>query len=379
MARREQHYRYPWRSGNQVELLVDGESFFPAMLHAIRQARHFILLEFYLFESGQLTAQFIATLTEACRRDVVVCLLLDDFGARKLQSGDRQRLLEAGVQLRFYNPLHYGQFRRNLFRDHRKLLVVDGQLAFTGGTGITDEFDTRHQPLGWHEVMILIHGPVVADWQDLFQRNWQQLTDMAPVLLPQPRPSSLAQGQLARLTLNAPSRMEIKRSLLNQLNQAQQRIWIATAYFIPSWKIRRRLRRAAMQGVDVRLLLPGQHTDHPAVRHAGRRYYALLLRNGVRIFEYQPRFLHAKIQLCDNWVSIGSSNIDRWNLRWNLEANQEVSDEAFARQVVECFEQDFAQSHEMDYRDWSQRAWYRRLPEIFWGWIDRWLARISQR
>jgi cardiolipin synthase A/B len=375
---RHHRYHYPWRTGNRIDLLVDGENFFPAMLSAIAQARRYILLEFYLFESGHVATRFITSLCQACHRGVHVHLLLDDFGARKLQPEDRRQLLESGVQLCFYNPLRYGKFRRNLFRDHRKLLVIDDLLAFTGGTGITDEFDTAHQPLGWHEVMLRIHGPVVTDWRDLFLGTWRRLGNDTPTRSRGITPAE-ANGQHARLTLNSPSRMEIKRSLLKQLRQARQRIWIATAYFIPSWKIRRRLRHAARQGVDVRLLLPGPHTDHPAVRHAGRRFYADLLRSGVRIFEYQPRFLHAKIQLCDDWVSIGSSNIDRWNLRWNLEANQEVRDRQLAGQVADVFRQDFSQSLEMCFQDWRRRAWYHRLPEVFWGWIDRWLERLSQR
>ena len=372
-------YRYPWRPGNRIELLVDGENFFPAMLTAIDRAQRFVLLEFYLFESGKVAERFIAALCDASRRGVYVCLLLDDFGAQKLLLRDRQQLLAAGAHLHFYNPLHYyGNLRRNLFRDHRKLLIADGWLAFTGGTGITDEFETAMQPMGWHDVMLRIQGPVVADWQDLFLRTWRRLAKKTAVF---PRMSGQPErdGQLARLVLNAPTRMEVKRSLLKQLRQAEQRIWIATAYFIPSWKIRRRLCRAARRGVDVRLLLPGPHTDHPAVRHAGRRYYASLLRNGVRIFEYQPRFLHAKIQLCDDWVSIGSSNIDRWNLRWSLEANQEVRDPQLTSQVAELFEHDFAQSQEMHYSQWRKRPWYLRLPEMFWGWVDRWLERLSQR
>lgn len=377
MAHLEPPYRFPWHSGNQVELLLDGQIFFPAMLQAIAQAGHQILLEMYLFESGQLANRFIQALCHASQRGVQTRLLLDDFGARGLQQADRQQLQQAGVALSFYNPLHYGKWRRNLFRDHRKLLIIDSKLAFIGGTGLTDEFDGPHHSLPWHEIMLRFRGPVVSDAVELFNENWQRLSKQA--IAPATTPVPHRCNQLARLSINAPSRMEIKRSLLKQLDQAGTRIWISTAYFIPSWKIRRRLNRAAKQGVDVRLLLPGQHTDHPAVRHAGRRYYARLLRNGVRIFEYQPRFLHAKMVLCDHWASIGSSNIDRWNLRWNLEANLEVLDEHVAGQLQAIFENDFEHSKEMDYQDWQQRPWYRRLQEDFWGWIARKLEGISQK
>jgi phosphatidylserine/phosphatidylglycerophosphate/cardiolipin synthase-like enzyme len=178
---------------------------------------------------------------------------------------------------------------------------------------------------------------------------------------------------------SALARQEIKRSLYSRARHAQQRLWIATAYFVPSRKLRRVLADADRRGVDVRLLLPGAYTDHPGVRHAGRRFYEGLLQAGVRIFEYQPRFLHAKTVLCDDWVSIGSSNLDRWNLRWNLEANQEVDDATFAQAVQSMFEEDFRQSVECRYEDWRRRPWYARWRERWWGRVDMWLESLGRR
>ncbi|HEY0635694.1 MAG TPA: phospholipase D-like domain-containing protein [Gammaproteobacteria bacterium] len=371
------HYRFPWHDGNRYQLLVDGERFFPAMLEAIRLARSHLLLEFYLFESGVIAARFIDAMLAARERGVQVYLLLDDFGALKLAQHDRQRLLEGGVQLSFYNPLHYGQMRRNLFRDHRKLLLADGVTAFIGGAGITDEFAALPgQRYPWHETMVRISGPCVADWQEVFEQNWNNWA--SPVVkLPPAKAYPQPGGTPGRVTLNSPSRMEIKRSLLNRVRGAGQRVWISTAYFIPSFKLRRALRRAAATGADVRLLLPGEHTDHPAVRHASRRYYSDLLRHGIHIYEYQPRFLHAKIILCDDWVSTGSSNIDRWNLRWNLEANQEIVDADFAQRIETLFRDDFLQSHEILPQEWQQRARSHQLREWFWGKVELWLERLG--
>ncbi|WP_127475697.1 phospholipase D-like domain-containing protein [Sulfurivermis fontis] len=375
--------RFPWRGGNRFDLLVDGSHFFPAMLTAIKAARRYILLEMYLVESGMIASEFIDALTSAARRGAQVYVLLDDFGARGLLPSDRQRLLDAGVHLAFYNPLHYGKLRRNLWRDHRKLLLVDGVVAYTGGAGITDEFAPT-EPLHWHDVMLAVRGPCVADWHTAFEQVWHlnqgnSRNPTPPLPLPPPAAGAAPGHSAGRVTLNEPIRMEIKRSLLKRLRGAERRIWIASAYFIPSWKIRRALYQAARQGCDVRLLLPGPHTDHPGVRHAGRRYYTKLLAAGVRIFEYQPRFLHAKILLCDTWVSIGSSNIDRWNFSWNLEANQEVEDHALAEQVAALFEADFTHSREFLAGEWRQRSWRRRLQERFWGFIELWLERLSQR
>lgn len=372
----DNRYRFPWREGNRFELLVDGENFFPAMLHAIDLARHQVLLEIYLIESGQVAERFVRALCHAAERGVEVCLLLDDFGARGLHHHALRKLRDSGVNLAFYNPLRYGQLRRNLLRDHRKLLCIDNHLAFTGGTGITDEFDSHPTHRAWHEVMVAIRGPVVADWQQLFLENWRRW-NTTPLLwqAPAPPPRGNAAGRLAP---NSPVHADIQRSLINRLRGAERRIWIATAYFLPSRKIRRLLRRAAKRGVDVRLLLPGPHTDHPAVRHAGRRFYSRLLRNGVRIYEYQPRFLHTKLLLCDDQCSIGSSNIDRWNLRWNLEANQEIACPEVAGRLAELFRHDFAQSHEILSDNWYRRPWHRRLLEWFWGAVDMWVDRRSQ-
>lgn len=376
---RKKKYRFPLREGNRFELLVDGKVFFPAMLEAIARARHRVLLETYLFESGTVADRFITALRECTDRGVAVFLLLDHFGALDLAGADRQRLQNAGVHITYYNPLRYGRFKQNLFRDHRKLLAIDHEVAFVGGMGITDEFDPPpyQNRLAWHETMLRIEGPVVTDWVRLFRQNWnlwssEELPDISQAV--PPRPS----GQPGRVVTSAgPNRQEIKRSLIGRARNARQRIWIATAYFIPSRKLRRVLRAAARNGIDVRLLLPGSQTDHPAVRHAGRRFYAKLLRNGVRIYEYQPRFIHAKILLCDDWVSIGSSNLDRWNFRWNLEANQEARDPVLAASVAAMFEDDFAQSVEYSSEAWHRRSVWKRMAEWFWGTVDLWIDRIS--
>lgn len=373
-------YLFPWRPDNRFELLVDGQRFFPRMLEAIDNARRHVLLEIYLFESGAVATRFIEALERAAARGVAVRLLLDDFGARGLSRADREKLVQGGVELVFYNPLRLRKQLRNMFRDHRKLMVVDGELAFVGGTGITDDFDMPgHPERSWRETAVCAQGPVAADWQALFRRIWDRHAPQ-PLVLPRPGPPTAADGMSGRVAVtSALARQEIKRSLYRRARHAQRRLWIATAYFVPSHKLRRALEQADRRGVDVRLLLPGAHTDHPGVRHAGRRFYDGLLRAGVRIFEYQPRFLHAKTVLCDDWVSIGSSNLDRWNLRWNLEANQEVDDGAFAKAVQAMFEEDFRHSVECRYEDWRRRPWHARWRERWWGLMDMWLESLGRR
>jgi phosphatidylserine/phosphatidylglycerophosphate/cardiolipin synthase-like enzyme len=371
---------FPWRDGNRFQLLIDGNQFYPAMLHAIAAADNHVLLEMYLMESGEVADRFIAALLAAAERGVAVYLLLDDFGARGLQRKDRERLQQGNITVVYYNRLRYGELRRNFFRDHRKLLVVDSRIAFVGGAGITDEFDPPHLPeRRWRETMVAAEGPVVVDWQSLFCDTWRHAAGIHLTFPTSVKPE-MAGTQRGRVNYSRGILYpEITRTVINRTRGARNRIWLAMAYFVPSVKLRRSLRQAARRGVDVRLLLPGNHTDHPAVRHAGRRFYSRLLRHGVRIFEYQPRFSHSKVVACDEWVSIGSSNIDRWTLHWNLEANQEIDDTSFAEQVCLMLEQDFRNSRECLFTEWRNRPWYRRLRESFWGRIDIWIERLFHR
>jgi phosphatidylserine/phosphatidylglycerophosphate/cardiolipin synthase-like enzyme len=372
-------YAFPWRKGNHFELLIDGREFFPRMLEAIELARRRVWLEIYLFESGAVADRFIDALARAARRGLDVRVLVDDFGVARLNAVDRQRLTAAGVVLRYYNPLHMRKWLGNFFRDHRKLLITDSSAAFVSGTGITDEFEDRATPdLSWRETAVRITGPVLADWETLFRQVWREhLGETLPSA--GTAPAGKADGMSGRVATSASLRQQdIRRSLYRHVRAADQRIWIATAYFVPSRKLLRGLKGAAQRGVDVRLLLPGPFTDHPAVRHAGRRFYTGLLKYGVRVFEYQPRFLHAKTMLCDQWVTIGSSNFDRWNLRWNLEANQEVGDARFAAGVQQMFERDFLECIEIRLDDWRRRSLRQRLREHLWGRVDMFLESLGR-
>jgi phosphatidylserine/phosphatidylglycerophosphate/cardiolipin synthase-like enzyme len=351
------------------------------MLESIEAAQRFVLLEMYLFESGRVADRFITALAGAAARGVRVCLLLDGFGALRLDKKDRQRLAAGGVELVVYNPLRTGGGHGNLFRDHRKLLLIDGVVAFTGGAGIADEFDPGlHPDHHWHETMLEIRGPVVRDWQVLFIEVWNRWNDR-PLQLPPVPPLAESGGQRGRVVAQGrfPGRSEVMRSHISRIRGARRQVWLATAYFVPPWKLRRALRHAVGKGADVRLLLPGPLTDHPAIRHLACRHYESLLRAGVRIFEYQPRFLHAKVLFCDDWVSIGSSNLDRWNYRWNLEANQELADQGLADQVETLFENDFGHCLEIGYTDWRHRGWSRRLQERVWAAVSAFLAWFTEK
>ncbi|WP_425191244.1 phospholipase D-like domain-containing protein [Halomonas sp. GXIMD04776] len=383
---RNKRRRSAWQGGNRFELLPGSRCYLPAMQSAVDGARVSIMLELYLMESGRLTQRVIDALSRAASRGVIVRLMLDGFGAMYLNQQDRQRLRDAGVILRFFNPLAWRGLSKNLTRDHRKLLVVDERMAFTGGFGATDEFLEA-----WFEIALRIEGPVVEDWVGLFLRLWNSsLTrgdaDSCPAHYRSAHPArqevvkaspEVQGGMRGRVVWGQGYRYQaIRFSLHQQVSRARHRIWVCTPYFVPTLSLRRRLARAARRGVDVRLLLPGESHDHPGIRYAGQRFYGRLLRAGVRIFEYQPAFIHAKFSLADEWISVGSCNFDHWSLQWNLEANQEVQDEAFADQIATLFERCFLRSQEILPQQWARRPWWQRLREGIFGTLDAWATRL---
>ncbi|MGC1328766.1 phospholipase D-like domain-containing protein [Pseudomonas sp.] len=370
---------FPWRSDNHFELLIDGPVFFPRMLDAIAAARAQVDLELYLVESGRCAEEVIQALADAAGRGVAVRCLFDHYGSLALSAPLRQRLIDAGVELRWYNPMRLRRGLRNLYRDHRKILIVDQQWAFVGGTGLTDQFWQPDQhACEWHEVMVQIQGPLAADWQMLFDRQWRanlRRTAWRPAThfglprLPRLPPAGVGLGRVAYA--DARQHRDILRSLVRAINSGNHRIWLATPYFLPTWKVRRSLRRAAARGVDVRLLLTGPRTDHPSVRYAGHNYYPRLLKAGVTIYEYQPCFSHLKMVLIDDWVSVGSCNFDHWNLRFNLEANVEAVDPALTAAVRESFARDFLASVQINSADWQRRPLWARVQQRVFGWLDR--------
>jgi phosphatidylserine/phosphatidylglycerophosphate/cardiolipin synthase-like enzyme len=378
---------FPWRDGNRFELLIDGPQFFPRMLEHIAGATEQIELELYLVEAGACAEAIVQALVAAAERGVRVRCLFDDYGSLAFTLHLRQRLTQAGVELRFYNRLSWRRWVGNFYRDHRKLLLVDQCLAVVGGTGVTDEFWTPgHDVSEWHEVMVEISGPLVIDWQLLFDRQWianryrRAWRPAAHFGLPRlPRVPDKGEGMGRVAYADARQHRDILQSLFRALNSGQKRIWMATPYFLPTWKIRRSLRKAASRGVDVRLLLTGPRTDHPSVRYAGHRYYPRLLKAGVQIFEYQPCFLHLKMVLVDEWVSIGSCNFDHWNLRFNLEANLEALDPALTAAVEASFVKDFGVSQLVSLEEWQRRPWWRRVKQRVWGWVDRLVVNILDR
>lgn len=378
---------FPWREDNKFQLLVDGPQFFPRLLQCIDAAERRVDVELYLVEDGQCAERLVDALVAAAVRGVRVRCLFDGFGCLKLGQKTRQRLIDGNVELRLYNPLNLRLKFRNLHRDHRKLILIDDTCCFVGGTGVTDEFWNPEKPdEHWHEVMVEISGPLMNDWRRLFDAQWALCLKKRiwqfplPQRLPKiPETPELGNG-MGRVAYSAARQhRDILHSLIRNLQRAHTRIWLATPYFLPTGRVRRELLRAVRRGVEVRLLLTSRNTDHPPIRYAGQRYYPRLLRAGVRIHEYQPHFLHLKMVLIDDWVSIGSCNFDHWNLRWNLEANLEAVDACLSASVAESFEQDFSRSKEIDLRIWNARPLRMRIHQRLWGLLDRLAINIFNR
>jgi phosphatidylserine/phosphatidylglycerophosphate/cardiolipin synthase-like enzyme len=359
---------FPWREGNRYRLLVDGENYFPRMLEAVAAARNQILLDLYMFESGHCGDRWISALASAVGRGVRVLALLDDLGSEKLRAHDRETLRARGVELAFYNPLRFGRGFANFLRDHRKALLIDGELAFVGGFGFADDFDPEAVgPRRWHDVALEIRGPCVGDWWRMFAADWGRWgtrTLAGPVPGPVTKPGSQSGASLGRVAVNRVGRVrETRRGVIRAIAAAENRVWLATAYFFPPRGLRRALRRAAGRGLDVRLLVAGPDTDLPGVRRLAQGFYGHLLRRGVRIYEFQGRSLHAKIALCDEWSTVGSSNLDHWTLRWTRDANQESRCPRLARELADLFQCGFESSYEIDPSQWRRRSWFRRLLE----------------
>jgi len=360
---------YPERGGNLFKLLAGADAFLPAMELAIHRARRYVLFEQYLINSGRVADRFIDAFTACVQRGVPVYMLIDHFGGRGLFESDRRRIRAAGIQLLFYNPAYLSHFFRSLPRNHCKVLLIDGELAYTGGAGITDDYEAREAVLPWHDLIVEMRGPVVADWQTQFGRVWERWDgEIALPAVEQVAESGKQSGCLSSSLRG--NRKFIRKSLLEQMHSASERVWLGTAYFLPGRRMLRLLRRAKRQGADVRLLLPGKMNDHPTVYHAGRRYYHDMLRHGIRIFEYQPAFMHAKLYLCDHWCSIGSCNMDRWGLRWNLEANLESSDADLCAEAASFFTEAFEHSREITLEAWHNRPLKHRLREWLFGYFD---------
>jgi cardiolipin synthase len=343
------------------------------MLAAIRGAKKTINLEFYIYWDGQVARMFAEALAERARAGVKVNVILDAVGSAPTSPELVEFLIRNGVQVEWYHPIRWYTLSRVNHRTHRKLLVVDGEIGFSGGAGIADVWlGDADAPDHWRETMVRVEGPVVTQMQFAFMDNWvksrgELLTglDYFPVI----EPRGLALTQVLKSSPSEGS-SAVKLLYIVSIVSAMRSIYISNAYFLPDKDTVRALEGAVRRGVDVRVAVPGEITDVPIVREAGRLIYNQLLRRGIRIFEYLPTMMHAKTMVVDGiWTTIGSSNFDDRSFRLNDEVNVNIYDETIAARMEAMFFEDLARSREIHRRQWTRRPWFARLKERVAGWF----------
>ena len=350
-------------SGNKVEELINGDRIFPAMLGAMRQARHSIALETYIFFSGSVARDFADVLAERARAGVKVHVLLDWVGGQ-IDEREIQRLRDNGVLVRRYRAPRWNNLHKLNNRTHRKLLVVDGRIGFTGGVGIADKWrgDARG-PSQWRDTHFRVAGPVVAQMQATFADNWIDAT--GEILRGEEHfpPMHAEGGALAQVFSASPGGGAQSMQLLYLLSiaAATRTIDLSAAYFVPDEAAVAELVAAARRGVRVRIILPGERIDWQVVRSASRARWGPLLQAGAQIHEYQPTMYHVKLMVVDGiWTTVGSTNFDPRSFAINDEANLNIYDAEFARRQTAVFERDLAQSRRITLRDWQERPWHEK-------------------
>jgi len=357
----------PILEGNRLEVLLNGDQIFPSMLSAIRGARKTITFESYIYWSGTIGREFAEALSERSRAGVKVHVLLDWLGSSKLDPDQLAMMVDAGVSVRkFHEPVWYHLDRMNN-RTHRKVLVVDGTVGFTGGVGIADVWSGNAQdPDHWRDTHFRAEGPVVAQMQAVFMDNWIKVTGEvlhgAEYFPPLERRGSGAAQMFSSSPEGGSESMHLMYLLA--INAAAKSIHLSSAYFVPDELTREALIAAAKRGVRVQIITPGKHMDAETVRRASRARWGDLLQSGIEISEYQPTMYHCKVLVVDGlWISVGSTNFDNRSFALNDEANLNILDPAFAARQIAIFEQDRAHATPITFAQWQQRPLTEKVVE----------------
>ena len=335
--------------GNSISTLVNGDQIFPAMLSAIRSAKRSVNFETYTFQDGEVAKQFTDALVDAARKRVKVNAVLDARGTNRMGRENAERLRSVGVNVVKYHRSFFPDPRRYNNRTHRKLLIVDGKIAFIGGAGISDLWSgNADSPKHWRDNHYRVTGPVVAQLQASFMSSWLKTRgsvlhgdDYFPPL--ENTGSSLAQA------IRSGARYEnLDLMYLLGIAAAQKTLRIENAYFLPDDLVRKELVTAARRGVKIEIIVPGKKIDQKLVRAASKRHWPELLNAGIKIYEYEPTMVHVKLIVVDDvFASVGSGNFDNRSIRLNDEANLDVLDRQFAAEQTRFFEMDKRQSHEV--------------------------------
>ena len=362
---------------SQVEVLTNGEVYYEAELEAIREARHNINLEAYIFQKGEVARRFIEALTERARAGVRVNLVLDAIGSFATWESYYKELTAAGGRVAWYHPLQWHTLSRFNNRTHRELITVDGRVGFIGGAGFADHWLLDHDgKRRWRDTMFRIEGATVLSLQTTFAENWLEASgeiltgnEYFPVYEVESATAMLVVNSSPSAGRSTHARMLYQTLLAS----AQKRIRITTPYFLPDRSARAELVRAITErGVDVRIITPGQHSDHLLTRRSSRRLYGDLLHAGARIYEYEPAMIHAKTLVVDGvWSVVGSTNFDNRSFGLNDEVNLAALDEEMAARIEEDFARDMSESREVSYEEWRRRSIFERAHEQLGRLLER--------
>ena len=355
--------------GNTVTDLENGDEIFPAMLAAIASAQKTITFETYIYWSGEIGKKFAEALSERARAGVQVNVTIDWVGSISMDEALLKQMEEAGVHVQRYRPLHWYNLSRMNNRTHRKLLVIDGKVGFTGGVGIGDPWQGHAQdPDHWRDMHFRIEGPAVAQIQSAFNDNWIKTSgevlngaDYFPSLVP-------IGSMDAHMFVSSPAGGSESMHLmyLMSIAAAEHSIDLAAAYFIPDELISKALVAARHRGVRIRVLMPGKNTDSDAARVASKASWGPLLLAGVEMYEYEPTMFHNKMLIVDHeMVSVGSTNFDLRSFQLNDEASLNVYNHAFAERMTAVFEQDLQPTRRYTYEIWKKRPWKEKFTERF--------------
>jgi cardiolipin synthase len=376
----------PLVDGNKVLLLQNGPAAYSAMFAAMRSASNSINLETFIFTDDEVGRQFASLLIDARRRGVVVNVIYDSFGSKDTSAQFFEGLRQAGVSVVEFNPInpfaarHWWSVKH---RDHRKLLIIDGKTAFTGGINITGDYEkglsggprSKDAPDLWRDTDVEIAGPAVAQLQTLFVDQWVKQTGN---LLPnadyfpaEDKPGDVLVRVIGSTQDSGFSRMYV--TMVAAIRHAQRRVYITTAYFAPDVQFMRALEKTSQHGVDVELILP-RHSDYAVARYAAQTHYEELLKAGVKIYERDDAILHAKTVTIDGvWSSVGSTNLDWLSFATDDEVNVSVLDPHFAQDMEQAFAADREQSTAITAESWANRSVRVRIRDWLASTVQRWL------
>jgi cardiolipin synthase len=386
LAQVEELMGSPLVTGNKVTLLLDGPATYKSMYSAIRGAKNHINMETYSIEDDEIGRRFAAALIERQKNGVQVNFIYDSLGSGNTPQEFFKSMMDSGINVLEFNPINPLTPRKKweVGRDHRKLLVVDGQIAFVGGVNISSVYSsgsfTRSKPRTtdappWRDTHLRIEGPVVSDFQKLFLSTWEKQKGESPVSESFFPKMGSRGNEVVRAIGSSPDAPynPIYVTLLSAINSAETHAYITTAYFVPDPQLLAALKAAAQRNVDVRLMLPDK-TDSNLVYYASHSYYDELLSAGVKIYEREDALLHAKTALVDGvWSTIGSTNLDWLSFQHNQEINAVILGQDFGEQMKAMFEKDIESSRRVILEKWRQRSIAVRLKELGARLWARWI------